>query len=248
MDYWTEKKARWYSEALKMSDYAEKALGVLEGKVRQKDTVLDIGAGCGALALPLASRAKLVTAIEPSDAMIRILEEEAASQGLSNLRSVPYRWEDCDVDRHDVVICANIRSLLQENIRFLASISSYASRYVFVISGVGTQNDKFFLKELYPMLFQRRLEPKKDYLTIYQNLHELGIYANVEVIHYNMDQVFADLDEALDFWKEYLSLRGNEHDPLLREFLKKRLVREESGWRVRIRKHSAVMWWSNFGR
>ncbi len=97
------------------------------------------------------------------------------------------------------------------------------------------------------MLFRSRVEPKKDYLTIYQNLHELGVYANVEIIHYNMDQRFADLDEACEFWKEYLSLQGNEHDPLLREFLSKRLVREDGGWRVRIRKRSAVMWWSNHG-
>ena len=95
------------------------------------------------------------------------------------------------------------------------------------------------------MLFQRRVEPKRDYLAIYENLHELGIYANVDIIHYNMDQVFADLDEACEFWKEYLSLRGTEHDPLLREFLGKRLVREENRWRVRIRKRSAVMWWDN---
>ncbi|NIN67633.1 MAG: class I SAM-dependent methyltransferase, partial [Anaerolineae bacterium] len=48
MDYWNERKARWYSEALKISDYAEKVLGVMEGKIRPEDTVLDIGAGCGA--------------------------------------------------------------------------------------------------------------------------------------------------------------------------------------------------------
>jgi cyclopropane fatty-acyl-phospholipid synthase-like methyltransferase len=55
-------------------------------------SVLDIGAGPGTLALPLSRRARQVTAVEPSSAMVKRLEMHIAEEGISNIRILPKRW------------------------------------------------------------------------------------------------------------------------------------------------------------
>ena len=76
-------------------------------------------------------------------------------------------------------------------------------------------------------------------------LHGLGVHAEVRVIEYDFDQPFADLDEALRFWKHYLDLRlDSSRDARLRAFLGKRLRPWRGGWRAPIRKRSALLSWA----
>ena len=70
-------------------------------------SVLDIGAGPGTLAIPLARRVRRVTAVEPSRPMIRCLERHLAEEKLSNVKIINSRWEDVSLEkagRHELVI------------------------------------------------------------------------------------------------------------------------------------------------
>ena len=53
---------------------------------------LDIGAGAGRYALPLALRVREVIAIDPSPGMLAALREQAAEHGIDNVRTVEARW------------------------------------------------------------------------------------------------------------------------------------------------------------
>jgi SAM-dependent methyltransferase len=53
---------------------------------------LDIGAGAGRYALPLALRAREVIALDPSPAMLAALRDQAAEHGIANVRTVEARW------------------------------------------------------------------------------------------------------------------------------------------------------------
>lgn len=57
-------------------------------------TWLDVGAGGGRNALPLALASKHVTAIEPSEAMRQAMSEGARSAGIDNLEILPLRWPE----------------------------------------------------------------------------------------------------------------------------------------------------------
>jgi len=70
----------------------EPTLEALRALVRPEDTVLDIGAGGGRYALPLALETRRVTAIDPSDGMLRVMREGLAEHAINNVEVVAGRW------------------------------------------------------------------------------------------------------------------------------------------------------------
>lgn len=244
-NFWSEKKARWYNEALKYSDYPERIMEVVLPLIKGCHSALDIGAGCGALTIPLAKKLKKITALEPSQAMMGVLKEEAGKQGLRNIECIEAEWPHLPGRSrwYDIVISANVPGSLMDSEGFIRGVERLAKRYVFFIQGVDPHKDKFFYKELYPIIFKKEYPPRDDYLGTYSLLHSLRIYANVAIVEYNFDQRFRDLDGVVDFWKEHMSLKTSEFDETLREFLKGKLERFRKGYVLRIYKKSAVMWW-----
>lgn len=67
-------------------------LNLLLEHARDGETWLDVGAGGGRYALPLALRAREVVAVEPSRAMVEALLEDARSAGITNVRAIGERW------------------------------------------------------------------------------------------------------------------------------------------------------------
>ena len=239
---WSEKRANWFRNAQRISDYPDKVIAVMEPILKECKSALDIGAGAGALAQALAKRLKKVTAVEPAPAMVKVLKEEASLQELRNLNIIELPWDQADVGEHDIIICANLPSFVVDAPGFLEQIRGLG-RYIFHIQNVNPNKDKFFYKELYPIIFKKEYQKKVDYLDSYIQFHSLGIYANVNIIEYNFDQPFDDLDEAVDFWKEYLGLETNEFDNLLYDFLARRLQKKNGNYIFVDRKRSAVIWW-----
>ncbi|MFZ3063682.1 MAG: methyltransferase domain-containing protein [Nitrospirota bacterium] len=239
---WSDKRANWFRNAQRISDYPDKVIAVMEPILKECKSALDIGAGAGALAQALAKRLKKVTAVEPAPAMVKVLKEEASLRGLRNLNIIELPWDEAGVGEHDIIICANLPSFVVDAPGFLEQIRRLG-KYIFHIQNVNPNKDKFFYKELYPIIFKKEYQKKVDYLDSYIQFHSLGIYANVNIIEYNFDQPFDDLDEAVDFWKEYLGLETNEFDNLLYDFLARRLQKKNGNYIFVDRKRSAVIWW-----
>ena len=241
--FWNDRKAEWYRKGLRFSQFPEKVLSFILPRTEGALTYLDVGAGCGTLAIPLAEKGKSVTALDPSPAMIRILKEEAQKRGLTNLRWVEAAWGEVEVGPHDVVICANVPELLKGSPHFIRDADRLAQKAVFLIEGVDPEADRFYYKELYPILFNRPYPRRTDYIATYNTLPSLSIYANVEIIEYSFDQPFDDIDEAIAFWKEYIPLTTDRFDRTLRAFLEERLERCGDRLIARFSKRAAIMWW-----
>ena len=241
--FWNTLKAQWYKKGLRYSTLPKIALNIILPKTKGCKTFLDIGSGCGTLAIPLAKAGKQVTALDPSPAMIKILNEEIQNKRLKNIKTINAAWGAAALKPHDVIICANVPELLKDSKTFLKEAHKLARKSVFLIEGADPHADKFYYKELYPRLFNKPFLPRADYLKTYTDLHSLGIFANIEIIEYNFDQPFDDMNEALEFWKEYIGIVTGEHDEKLRNFLKGKLERFKGGLIARFQKKSAVIWW-----
>ena len=96
-------------------------------------TVLDVGGGAGRFALPLATRARRVTVVEPSGEAVGMLQERAAGAGLSNITVIDQRWEEADVPDADLVLCSLVLHHVPEAASFIEKMNARATDRVAVI-------------------------------------------------------------------------------------------------------------------
>ena len=178
--------------------------------------------------------------------MISILKEEIKA-GPKGHNPYAFSVGQGKGQRHDVVLCANVPALLTGSIPFLKDADDCAKKAVFLIESAGPNSDKFYYKELYPLIFKKPFSERTDYLTTYIDLHSIGILANVEIIEYDFDQPFDNLDEALLFWKEYMGIVTEEHDRTLRDYLSKKLVKRRNALLAKFHKKAAIIWWRKGG-
>jgi precorrin-6B methylase 2 len=105
-------KAEQYNRDSKLRDRWNNQVDWITSKltIDSKCTVLDIGAGTGALAIPLSKMVSHVTAVEPSEVMLSCLKENMLEGKIANIDVINKRWEEVipfeDVNKHDVLIAS----------------------------------------------------------------------------------------------------------------------------------------------
>jgi len=240
---WTPRRARWFNQAVQISDFPAQTLKALEPILVGCWSALDVGAGVGALTVPLARSVEEVTALEPAPAMLGELRANIARHRLTNVTCIPAAWGEVEIVPHDLILIANVAPIFEDLLGFLTAAEPLARRAIALVQNVGPGAEKFYLGELYPLLLGRPYPTREDYLRTVTLLHGLGIYANVQVIGYHFDQPFEDLQEAVEFWKEQMRLTDPEQERQLLAFLRTKLQRVGSGLVAPMRRRSAVIWW-----
>ena len=104
-DFYATVKDRFRMDPKRTDDAT---LNVLMALAKPDDVWLDIGAGGGRYALPLASRVRQVIAIDPSPAMMNTLIEDARDQGISNIHFIEARWPMDKPPAGDVALMAHV--------------------------------------------------------------------------------------------------------------------------------------------
>ena len=126
-DYWTARAATM-GPTMRVDPAAMPApLERLLPHVDGTTSVLDVGAGWGRFAIPLARVARTVTAVEPSAALLTHLRANAGAAGLGEerLRIVAAGWEEAVVRPADMVLCANVLMPLADVAPFLRKLDAH---------------------------------------------------------------------------------------------------------------------------
>ncbi|MEO9254094.1 MAG: methyltransferase domain-containing protein [Tepidiformaceae bacterium] len=106
----------------------EPALDALRALAQPGDTWLDIGAGGGRYALPMALRTKEVIAVEPSDGMLGVLREGMAENDIQNVRIIQSRWPAESMPEADVCLISHIGYDIEQIGPFLDAMERSARR------------------------------------------------------------------------------------------------------------------------
>jgi SAM-dependent methyltransferase len=82
-----------YDQALMYSGYPGEILAKISSFISPGETLLDIGAGTGAFAIPLSRKTSRTIAVDPSEYQLQILSEKARREGLKNIVTIKKEWK-----------------------------------------------------------------------------------------------------------------------------------------------------------
>ncbi len=243
---WDKRAKKFNESVMQHTERTERQIAKLE--LKPEYTVLDVGAGTGRLSIPIAKQVKSVTAVDPSKGMLACLQENVERDGITNVTSINKRWEDIelgvDIEPHDVVIACHSLGMfdIQEA---LGKMDAASKRYVYVINFAGKwmgNGDGGLRKAISGE--GRRFGHSTDYILLYNILHDMEIYANVDIMDTEFEQHYDSLGDAVDRWKEMRDIPEEKED-VLREHLSEILVKDSETGALSFTRgsKSATIWW-----
>ncbi|MBT9148987.1 MAG: class I SAM-dependent methyltransferase [Dehalococcoidia bacterium] len=213
----------WYDRQLEHNGYPGILLDKVRSHLNKGSTVLDIGAGTGAFAIPLAQLVKEVMVVEPSPQMLARLGSKM--NNLTNIHLINQRWEDVNIEEvgiHDMIIAAHSLYDIIDIETILKKMISAAKKHLYIIMGVGRSD---FYADIWQH-FKEEYHPPPSFIYAYNVLYEMGILADVEIVQTPRSQVYSGIGQAVKHWTARLDLPSEKEDQL-RAFLRNRLKERE---------------------
>ena len=230
----------------------DKARAVTEKRIKDlklspDSRVLDIGSGPGTLAIPIARQVAHVTAVEPSDGMMNVMQENINEYGIENIDTVHKDWEAVDVGSdlsapYDVVFASY--SLGMKDIRAsIRKMMDASSKYIYLYWFAGETSWDIHSRKLWPSLHGCEYQPAPKCNVLYNVLYDMEIYPNVSVFPFEHIHRYANFEEAVEDFKSYYNVTSDSQETVLRDYLEGILEPDngnliQRGWSTRVK-----MWW-----
>lgn len=248
-DYWSARAATMGPGLRVAPDHVFPPLDRLLAAVDGATSVLDVGAGWGRFAIPLARAARVVTAVEPAPALRAHLRANAAAAGLADgrLRIVTDTWEAAAVAPADLVLCANVLTPLADVGPFLRKLAAHTRwRCYLVLRAVPLDAPLVALwRAIHGVPYPR----ETNHADALAALDALGIPAHLDLVPATGAIWAFDAPEAAArFARQRLWLGPVGHDPradrLLADWLAATLARDGDRWRIPAPEpRQALIWW-----
>lgn len=230
--YWeTRESALSYDRAVREDDWCKARQRIAKMDIRKGDRVLDIGAGTGAMAIPLSPLVKEVTAIEPAEHMRWCLEENIKKEGIGNISIVDKRWEDVIVTddiggRHDVVIAAYSLGMT-DMLSALRKMDDVASRVAYLFWFAESPEWRDESLTMYSLLNSEEYHPKPQSDVLFNILYHLDFAPEVVVSHTESTRVFHNFEEAVSNFSEMYDVSEDGKKEILADYLRRNLVKKD---------------------
>lgn len=220
-----------YDQTARLNNCASAVEKISKMHIEPDYTVLDIGAGPGTLAIPLARRVKKVTAIEPGLGMLECLKDHIRKECIENIVCVNKKWEDVsldDTEKHDVVIASFSLEMsdLQDALR---KMNDFAKQHVYIFWNIGKSDWVTYYEKIWPKVHNRSYIPGPGTNYVYNILYEMGIYANIQVGVLAFRPEYSSLDEAVAVFKAFVHAETQEQENALKKCLPGILVQKKNG-------------------
>jgi SAM-dependent methyltransferase len=229
-------------EGLDKDDYISKMLDHIE--VKPEWRILDIGCGPGTLTIPLAKKAKSVTALDFSSEMIRILKINAEKSGSNNIDYVTSSWQDAfagkKLGEYDVVVAS--RALMTGDIKgamsYINSITREAAYVTFPVIHLPLDWEAY-------KAIGRNGKKHPPYVYVYNLLYQMGIMANADILHSKVKVQFPSIEETIKDLQWRTDPFTTAEKKKLTEFLESKFAGQKNSPVFTHEGHSvwALIWW-----
>ena len=227
IEYWNQ-RASTYPRA---GDYGKFILSHLD--LMEDDTVLDVGAGTGRLAIPMARHVRRVIALEPAEKMVEILRNELTRHSTMNVDVLQMRWEDYSGPEVDVVVFMH-SFVMKDGCDALRRALTYARRGVYIITTV--RRDVFW-KELYRMRTGEEYRDGMAFPLVANMLWQMGVFPDIEIVEYTGRRDFESFESIRNFALRVLGWNELSHSEI--KYLER--YRHDGGYTVPVRLLNAII-------
>ena len=210
-DHWTEYAGQFRDDPHRSGDAL---LDALRARLQPTDTLTDVGAGGGRLALPLALHCRRVTAVEPSPSMAAVLLQAAADYGIANIDLVESDWLAAPTAPTELTLCSHVVYTIQDIAPFVSKLTQSARRLCLAVLFQRPPQT-----QLYPLWPQVHGEPRHplpslpEFLAV---LSELGLNPEVTELPHQPARGFDSPESARELLSRRLYLRP--HTPPMQRF------------------------------
>ena len=227
-DTWTQFASQFKADPHRTDD---RTVDALRSRLLPGESLLDVGAGGGRLALPLALTCQTVTAVEPSPSMCAVLSETAQEYSIENVSIVESGWLDAAVEPADVVLCSHVVYVVEDIGPFVRKMDAHARRLVLaVVFQASPMSQVYGLWEQVHGERRHALPSLPQFLPV---LDELGIQPQVTELEQQPPRVFGSVPEAREAVARWLFVTP-ETDAMTRlERALEGALREQDGlWQI----------------
>lgn len=197
-------------------------------EVEPHHAVMDVGAGGGRLALPLATKCARMVAVEPSSSMCQVLREQASDSGIENVTLVEARWEEAQVEVVDIVLCAHVVYVVADIETFVRKLEANARGKVLVLLFQDAPQSQLY--PLWELIHGEKRIPLPSLPHFQDVLSQLDIAASVEMLPELPPRGFDDREHALEQLTDRLYLApGSSQLAKLEEILPGLLQETDDG-------------------
>ncbi|NDJ51515.1 MAG: class I SAM-dependent methyltransferase [Chloroflexi bacterium] len=169
---------QWHSD----QEATSRAVAAVSGLITDDVwTVLDVGAGTGRFALPLAQQVDQVTALDASPNMLKVLRRKVNERGSKNIQIVQSEWaEFATAQRFDLVLAAWSMYRQPDIMQGLRKLVDMTDKLLVIVDGDGYQTpDRRLRREIWGGATKQTVPRAVLYLAI---LWQIGVRANVQTL------------------------------------------------------------------
>jgi SAM-dependent methyltransferase len=207
-------------------------------------TALDIGGGTGAWSVLMARRARQVTVVEPSPAMIEVMKKNLAEADLHNVEIIQGNWPKVQVDKHDLTLCSHAMYGFIDFAAFVRSIETVTRHLCVLIMRAPVPED---LMSVAAMHIWGQPYDSPDFQVAFNALLQMGIFPNVIMENTGLwnPWISPSLEGALAEIKCKLNLPGPcGYDGYLYDLLQRNLIYQDGKYRWPRGIRSALLYWT----
>ena len=220
------------------------ALNGLYKVVGDDAEVLDVGGGAGRFALPLATRAKQVTVIDPSAESLDLLGTRVAEFGFTNVSAVHERWEEVEVPPADVALCSWALHHVAEAAPFVRKMEERARDRVVILEMIETPSAQ--IAPFYERVHGKRLTLLPGVPELLNLLWAMDIFPDVTMLSPETPVFDTDRSSALEKLRRMLAVdEGTDADERLRAAADELLEESSEGLTVKgvnMRRQAIITW------